>query len=215
MSGRGHLWVQMFLWWTNQRWNIWNEPYFGLRMWSYDTRSYERNLASRGHGFKPRFQAARISYHLISYPQFNKWSISYIISSLIHSPREQVILDLSDPFSGHPKATHPKLVVSMMYCLDRGNDQSNHFPHIPGKITWYWTRLSTVNHRRSSPIFFPRAGGCTQAIKLLISRGGGSLKDPECWSGRRRTHDLPYAQPTELNRSCLETFSWWELLCAK
>ena len=44
-----------------------------------------------------------------------------------------------------------------------GNNQSNHFPHIPGKITWYATRLSTVNHRRSSPVFFfRRAGGCTQ-----------------------------------------------------
>ena len=35
-----------------------------------------------------------------------------------------------------------------------GNNQSNHFPHIPGKITWYGIRLSTLNHRRSSPIFF-------------------------------------------------------------
>ena len=35
-----------------------------------------------------------------------------------------------------------------------GNNQSNHFPHIPGKITWHGTRLSTVNHRRSSPILY-------------------------------------------------------------
>ena len=35
-----------------------------------------------------------------------------------------------------------------------GKNQSNYFAHIPGKITWYGTRLSTVNHRRSSPIFF-------------------------------------------------------------
>ena len=31
-----------------------------------------------------------------------------------------------------------------------GDNQLNHFLHILGKITWYWTRLSTVNHRRSS-----------------------------------------------------------------
>ena len=35
-----------------------------------------------------------------------------------------------------------------------GNNQSNHFPHIPGKITWYWTRLTTVNHRPFLSDFF-------------------------------------------------------------
>ena len=44
-----------------------------------------------------------------------------------------------------------------------GNNQSDNFPDIPEKVTWPRTRLSTANHRRSSPIFFRRAGGCTQA----------------------------------------------------
>ena len=51
-----------------------------------------------------------------------------------------------------------------------GNNQSNHFPHIPGKITWYGTRLSTVNHRPFLSDFFLRGGAvCTQAtLKMTM-----------------------------------------------
>ena len=51
-----------------------------------------------------------------------------------------------------------------------GNNQSNHFPHIPGKITWYGTRLSTVNHRPFLSDFFLRGGAvCTQVtLKMTM-----------------------------------------------
>ena len=50
-----------------------------------------------------------------------------------------------------------------------GNNQSNHFPHIPGKITWYWTRLTTVNHRPFLRLFFLRGGAfCTQANEHVV-----------------------------------------------
>ena len=59
--GAGHLWVLMFPWGMNQRWNdIWNGSYMNCRYeikWSYG-------------------------------PAVHIWSISYIISSLIHSSRE-------------------------------------------------------------------------------------------------------------------------------
>ena len=51
-----------------------------------------------------------------------------------------------------------------------GNNQSNHFPHIPGKITCYGTRLSTVNHRPFLSDFFLRGGAvCTQATNSSSS----------------------------------------------
>ena len=61
--GAGHLWVPMFPWGMNQRWNdIWNGSYMNCGYeikWSYDPRSYESNFCNC---------VKRL--HLISYPQF-------------------------------------------------------------------------------------------------------------------------------------------------
>ena len=73
--GAGHLWVLMFSWGMNQRWNdIWNGSYMnrGYEIkWSYDPRSYDRNFCN-----------------CVKKPEKFRTSISYIISSLIHSSRE-------------------------------------------------------------------------------------------------------------------------------
>ena len=47
-----------------------------------------------------------------------------------------------------------------------GNNQSNHFPHIPEKVTW---SLNTIINGKSQTLlsdFFEGRGGCTQA-KLI------------------------------------------------
>ena len=48
--GAGHLWILMFAWGMNQRWNdIWNGSYMNCGYeikWSYDPRSYERNFCN-------------------------------------------------------------------------------------------------------------------------------------------------------------------------
>ena len=47
--GAGHLWVPMFPWGMNQRWNVWNVSYINCGYeikWSYDPRSYERNFCN-------------------------------------------------------------------------------------------------------------------------------------------------------------------------
>ena len=54
-----------------------------------------------------------------------------------------------------------------------GNNQSNHFPHIPGKITWYWTRLTTVNHRPFLSDFFWGEG---RSVHRLDVDGGNDLQ---------------------------------------
>ena len=44
-----------------------------------------------------------------------------------------------------------------------GNNQSNHFPHIPEKVTW---SLNTIINGKSQTLlsdFFEGRGGCTQA----------------------------------------------------
>ena len=48
-----------------------------------------------------------------------------------------------------------------------GNNQSNHFPHIPEKVTW---SLNTIINGKSQTLlsdFFEVRGGCTQAIFKL------------------------------------------------
>ena len=55
-----------------------------------------------------------------------------------------------------------------------GNNQSNHFPHIPEKVTW---SLNTIINGKSqtllSDFFFQGRGGCTQARLRVqtLSRG--------------------------------------------
>ena len=47
-----------------------------------------------------------------------------------------------------------------------GNNQSNHFPHIPENVTW---SLNTIINGKSqtllSDFFFEGRGGCTQATR--------------------------------------------------
>ena len=52
-----------------------------------------------------------------------------------------------------------------------GNNQSNHFPHIPGKITWYGTRLSTVNHRPFLSDFFLGEGRSVHRLGFALFIG--------------------------------------------
>ena len=50
-----------------------------------------------------------------------------------------------------------------------GTNQSNHFPHIPEKVTW---SLNTIINGKSQTLlsdFFEVRGGCTQAKLLLAS----------------------------------------------
>ena len=50
-----------------------------------------------------------------------------------------------------------------------GNNQSNHFPHIPEKVTW---SLNTIINGKSQTLlsdFFEDRGGCTQAT-LRVGR---------------------------------------------
>ena len=50
-----------------------------------------------------------------------------------------------------------------------GNNQSNHFPHIPEKVTW---SLNTIINGKSQTLlsdFFEGRGGCTQAIHIEAS----------------------------------------------
>ena len=48
-----------------------------------------------------------------------------------------------------------------------GNNQSNHFPHIPEKVTW---SLNTIINGKSQTLlsdFFEERGGCTQAMNRI------------------------------------------------
>ena len=82
-----------------------------------------------------------------------------------------------------------------------GNNQSNHFPHIPGKITWYGTRLSTVNHRPFLSDFFLRGGAvCTQATSRLLSS-----------EEKTSEHDNTTNFPRKKGLQCIKFKMWSEL----
>ena len=89
----------------HQQWNdIWNGSYMNCGYeikWSYDPRSYERNFCNcvkkpekfrTSTGFEPVTSRYRCDARIIASLDFistvHIWSISYIISSLIHSSRE-------------------------------------------------------------------------------------------------------------------------------
>ena len=59
-----------------------------------------------------------------------------------------------------------------------GNNQSNHFPHIPEKVTW---SLNTIINGKSQTLlsdFFEGRGGCTQARRAqLVCDSPDSLQD--------------------------------------
>ena len=100
--GAGHLWVLIFPWGMNQRWNdIWNGSYMNCGYeikWSYDPRSYERNFCNcikkpenfrTSMGFEPvtlRYRCKRsnqLSYEATAFitariiASLDIWSISY------------------------------------------------------------------------------------------------------------------------------------------
>ena len=101
--GAGHLWVPIFPWGINQRWNdIWNGSYMiELRIWNqvklWSSQLWTQFLQLRKEAWK--FQdfsgvwtrdlaTARIIASLDFISAVHIWSISYIISLLIHSSRE-------------------------------------------------------------------------------------------------------------------------------
>ena len=46
-----------------------------------------------------------------------------------------------------------------------GNNQSNHFPHIPEKVTWSLNTIINGKSQTLLSVFFEDRGGCTQATK--------------------------------------------------